>query len=74
VLIINALRVERPFCHHFAVIQNPKNSFSPHFILSAVAILFSSLEPRKPTGKQSQLRETNLCDNSMAIQLSTSFF
>jgi hypothetical protein len=35
---------------------------------------FYDFEPHKRNEKQGRFVETNLCDNSMAVQLSTSFF
>jgi hypothetical protein len=73
-LITNVLQFEPPFCHHFATIQNLKKVFSAFHPICSDPPLFFDLEQHKPTGKQSRFGETNLCDNSMAVQLSTSFF
>ena len=58
------------FCHN----SKSAKKFSAPFIQSTATPLFFDLEQHKPTAKQSQFAETSLCDNSMAVQLSTSFF
>jgi hypothetical protein len=58
------------FCHNSKSVKKFFSVFHPICSDS----FFSYLEQHKPTEKQSQFAETNLCDNSMAVQLSTSFF